>query len=164
MAASTRTKTSCPVYGCASELPMNQLPSVANVMQFYMSRKSEHPRTAPASKIINEVATNVIDIWNKAGIPTITLRSTENKLESLHQELRNLLKKKGESKATGIEELKENSSILFDIAACKCSDFDACCCERDKNNSYSGKRFYYRSEGCKKNDDRSNQQKDYFNT
>ena len=51
---------------------MNQLPSVANVMQFYMSKKSKHPRTTPASKIITEVATDIIDIWIKAGIPTIT--------------------------------------------------------------------------------------------
>ena len=72
MAASTRKKTSCPVYGCSAELPMNQLPSVANVMQFYMNKKSEHPRTTPASKIITEVATDIIDIWIKAGIPTIT--------------------------------------------------------------------------------------------
>ena len=64
---------------------MNQLPSVANVMQFYMNKRSEHPRTTPASKIITEVATDIIDIWIEAGILTITLRSIENKLESLHQ-------------------------------------------------------------------------------
>lgn len=132
MAAVTRKKTSCPVYGCASELPINQLPTIANVMQFYMSRKSEHSKTTPSSTIINEVATNVIDIWCEAGIPTITLRSTENKLETLHQELRNIMKKKGVNKEKGIDQLRMNSQKLFDIAACKCSDFDVCCCERNK--------------------------------
>ena len=94
MAAATRKKTSCPVYRCASELPITQLPTIGNVMQFYMSRKSEHSKTTPASKIVNEVAKNVIDVWIKAGIPTITLRSTGHKLENLHQALRSLMKRK----------------------------------------------------------------------
>ena len=93
MAAATRKKTSCPVYGCASDLPVYQLPSIGNVMQFYLNRKSEHPKTTPASKIASEVATKVIDVWIRAGIPTITLRYTIQKLKNLNQELRNLMKK-----------------------------------------------------------------------
>ncbi len=42
------------------------------------------------------------------------------------------MKKKGQNKEKGTEELRLNISNLFDIAACICSDFDACCCERDK--------------------------------
>ena len=42
------------------------------------------------------------------------------------------MKKRGENKKAEIEDLRKNSSKLFDIAACKCSDFDACCCERNK--------------------------------
>jgi len=108
MAAATRAKNSCPVYGCASELSMNQLPSIENVMQFYVRKKSEHSKTTAASIIINEVATNVTDVWIKAGIPTNTLRSTEHKLEILHQELRNIMKKKAEIKSTAIELLQSN--------------------------------------------------------
>jgi hypothetical protein len=40
------------------------------------------------------VAANVIDVWIKAGIPTITLRSTEHKLGDLQKEIRNVMKKK----------------------------------------------------------------------
>jgi len=148
--AATRKKRSCLVYGCASELPINQLPTIGNVMQFYMNRKSEHSKTTPASKIVNEVATNVIDVWIKAGIPTITLRSTEQKLENLHQKLRTVMKKKGENKETGIEELSVNSSNLFDIAACKCSDFDACCCERDKRIPIEERAFITDQRGARR--------------
>ena len=77
MAAATRKKTSCPVYGCASELPVNQLPTIGNVMQFYMSRKTDHLKKTPASSIFNEVAITVMDIWNTAGIPTISIRATK---------------------------------------------------------------------------------------
>ena len=42
------------------------------------------------------------------------------------------MKKKGKNKETGIENLRIKSSQLFDIAACKCCDFEACCCDRDK--------------------------------
>lgn len=150
MAAATRKKTSCPVYGRASELPITQLPTIGNVMQFYMSRKSEHSKTTPASKIVNEVAKNVIDVWIKAGIPTITLRSTGHKLENLHQELRSLMKKKGKIKETGIKELRVNSSKLFDISACKCSDFDACCCEREKRIPTDEREFITDQRGARR--------------
>ena len=150
MAAATRKKTSCPVYGCASELPVNQLPSIENVMQFYLNKKSEHPKTTPASKIASEVATKVIDVWIRAGIPTITLRYTIQKLENLNQELRNLMKKKGQSKETGIEELKLNSLKLFDIAFCKCSDFNACCCERDKRIPAEEREFITDQRGARR--------------
>jgi len=80
-------------------------------------KKSEHSKSTADSVIINEVATNVIDVWIEAGIPTNTLRSTEHKLEILHQELRNILKKKAESKSTAIEHLQSNGLNLFDIAS-----------------------------------------------
>jgi hypothetical protein len=103
-------------------------------MQYYLNIKSQHTKTTPVSKIVNEVATKVIDVWITAGIPTISLRSTKYKIENLHQELRNVMKKKGQSKDASTEDLIINSKKLFDIAACKCSDFDTCYCERDKKN------------------------------
>ena len=42
------------------------------------------------------------------------------------------MKMKGENKEIATEELRVNSSKLFDIAACRCLDFSACCCMRDK--------------------------------
>ena len=64
--------------------------TIGNVMQYYMD--------------------SVISIWIKAGIFTFLLRSTEQKVENMNQELKNLLKKKDSSKEIGIEKLREDSS------------------------------------------------------
>jgi len=150
MAEATRLKTSCPVYGQAADLPTNQLPTIANVMQLYMEIKSQHSKTTSASKVRTEVAENVIGVWIKAGIPTINLRSTECKIEILYKELRNVMKKKGKNKETAIEELRSNSSNLFDIAACKCSDFSTCSCERDKKIPVEEREFIADQRGARK--------------
>jgi hypothetical protein len=60
------------------------------------------------------------------------------------------MKKKGENKETGMKELKVNSSKLFDIAACKCSDFDACCCERDKRIPIEERAFITDQRGARR--------------
>jgi len=119
-------------------------------MQYYMNRKSEYSKTDPTSNILSEVATHIIDVWIKAGIPTVTLRSTKRKLEDLIQELRNVMKKKGEGKETGIDELRVNSSKLFDIAACKCSDYDACCSDRKTRTPADEREFITDQRGARR--------------
>jgi len=87
MAASTRAKTSCPIYGSASDLPSNQLSTVGNAMQFYLQKRCDLPKTTPASQIENCVAKHIVDVWIKAEIPTASLSRVQQKLASVHHEL-----------------------------------------------------------------------------
>jgi len=49
----------------------------------------------------------------------------------LHQNLKTVLKKKGDSKLSTISALSKESLVLFDIATCHCSDFTKCNCPRE---------------------------------
>ena len=109
MATATRVETCCPVYGFATDLVLNQL-HTANVMQYHFQRQSQVTKTTPTSQLIDDAAKNVTDVWIKSRIPTVSLRRTKQKLEGLHQELRNVMKKKGASKEKAISDLKVNST------------------------------------------------------
>ena len=58
-----------------------------------------------------------------------TKSATTNKIRS--QKLRTVLKRKGETKALAVLLAKQESIVLFDIAACHCLDLINCTCPRD---------------------------------
>ena len=126
--AVTREKLSCPVYGIASDLPSNQLPSAGDTMRLYSFLRVQLPCNIKSSEIITNVATDIRNLWIKAGIPTISLRRVEQRIESMLQNLRNILKKKGKSKLSAISAANVNGLTLFDIPACHCDQFDDYSC------------------------------------
>jgi len=127
----TRAQLTCPVYGIACKLTSHRLPNVKEVMQHYFFVQTQLPRTTKSSEIVAEVAKSVTDIWIKSSIPTVSMRRVHQKIESLHQQLRTILKGKGETKASAILLAKQDSLILFDISACRCLDFSNCTCPRE---------------------------------
>jgi hypothetical protein len=72
-----------------------------------------------------------MDIWIKSSIPTVSIKRVQQKIESLHQNLRTILKRKGVSKASAVLLTKQESQSLFDIAACQCLDLSICTCPRE---------------------------------
>ena len=90
-----------------------------------------------------------MDVWIKAKIPTVSLLRVKQKLVMCHQELRNVLKKKGDHKENGIKKLKENSSHLFDIAACQCADIDSFTCDRDSKVPVVERKFLTNQRGSR---------------
>ena len=129
--ATTRGRHTCPIYGIASELPRNQLPTVGDTMRCYEILKTNSPVNTKLNQIIHRAAVEVIKIWNNAGIPTVSLRRVEQKIESIHKSLKSDLKKKRELKINAISASKQESLYLFDVAACQCLDFNDCCCSRE---------------------------------
>lgn len=128
--AATRAQLSCPVYGIGSELTSRQLPTVQEVMQYYSFLKTQLPKTTKSREIVVQVSTDITDIWIKSGIPTVSMRRVQQKVESLHDTLRTILKRKGEAKVSAVLLAKQDSLSLFDIAACHCLDFSSCTCPR----------------------------------
>ena len=119
----TRGKCTCPVYGIDKELPSNQLPTVQQIMQFYSLTRYNRPKNIKVSDVVKDVAGNAISIWNKAGIPTVSEIRVRQKIESLREDLRLILKKKDEPRISALSAAKQESASLFDIAACHCFDF-----------------------------------------
>ena len=72
-----------------------------------------------------------MDIWIKSSIPTVSIKRVQQKIVSLHQNLRTILKRKGVSKALAVLLTKQESQNLFDIAACQCLDLSICTCPRE---------------------------------
>jgi hypothetical protein len=77
----TRAKSTCPIFGPACNLPDNVLPTIANVMGFLGEKKSTMASNTSNAKIIPQVDICVTERWIKAGIPTVSLRRVEQKLE-----------------------------------------------------------------------------------
>jgi hypothetical protein len=129
--ASTRGSHTCPIYDIASELPVTQLPTVGDTMRFYNFLKYKLPSNTKSNQIISEVAEGVLQIWEKSGIPTVSVQRVKQKIEALHLSLAQILKKKGESKLASIFTSKEEGRYLLDIASCHCVNLNDCCCPRD---------------------------------
>ena len=129
--AATRGKCTCPVYGISNELQTNQLPTVQQIMQFYSFTRDNKPYNLKMSEVIKDVANNVISIWTKAGIPTVSAIRVRQKIENLREDLRVILKKKDDLKLAAVATAKQESKSLFDIAACHCADFSDCNCARE---------------------------------
>ena len=130
MAVVTRAKLTCPVYGIACELTSHQLPTIHEVMKHYSFVRTQRSKTVKSSDIVAQVADNVNDVWIKASIPTVTIQRVKQKIESLHQNVRSLLKRKGEAKDAGILLAQQEGLSLFDISACQCLDFNNCNCPK----------------------------------
>lgn len=131
--ATTRGKNTCEIYGLPSELPKNQLPTIGDVMRLYayLQTKESRSRTCKSSEIVSEAALQVASLWNKAGIPIVSIRRVSQKIELLHNKLRDIKKKKGKSKLSAISLTKDEGLCLFDIAACHCVDINNCNCPRE---------------------------------
>lgn len=127
----TRAKNSCAVYGIGSDLSSTQLPNVGDVMRFYVFKKSKLPKNTKVAQISADVASNVISIWNKAGIPTVSEKQVIQKMEHLRSNLRDIQRKKGKLKMSVISVAKEESVRLFDICTCHCDDLDDCDCVKE---------------------------------
>ena len=129
--ATTRGRHTCPIYGIASELPENQMPTIGDPMRCYDMLKTNLSGNTKSNQIIHKVAVNVTEIWNNAGIPTVSLRRVVQKIESIPKSLQSALKKKGESKSNAFLASKQESLNLFDVAVCHCTNFNDCCCPRE---------------------------------
>lgn len=124
----------CPVFGHPYLLDENILPSYKDVMKYYylfirQKQKEENGKNPAVSAIYSKLTPEIINIWRKASIPTSSERRVEQMLMSYYTKYKNLLKYKGKKSSHFVKSVRkftETSENLFDLAACKCSDFSIC--------------------------------------
>ena len=74
----TRTTTSCPVFGTATELPESMLPTNADVVIYYLCvryymKEKPSSKEPPLSEVAERVSKKVEGVWQKLSIPHVIL-------------------------------------------------------------------------------------------
>ena len=116
-ASSLRSKEN-PIFGFPTALPTNYLPTNSDALKtllFYkdqISQSCERNQKIEISKFAQPVAHDLMEVWQKASIPTVKVAAVENKLKSLYEKARAC-----ESKNKAFDE----GPCLFDICGCHCS-------------------------------------------
>ncbi|KAL4720314.1 hypothetical protein ACJJTC_013568 [Scirpophaga incertulas] len=84
----TRQTTSCPVFGLPEKLPVSQLPTYSEVMKYYIfikyQLKTDKTTKEPTVHDISEIlAEEILTIWQKASLPTVSPKKKRLSLLSL---------------------------------------------------------------------------------
>ena len=135
--ASTRSSAACPIFGAGKDLNLRYLPTYEDVMQYYHYVRIELKlsKKEPTFKDIAAVITKRLEyLWKLASIPTVSTARITQMLKTHRGKMTNIMKsinarKKNKSLSKQIEDFKKTSkTTLFDISACKCSEFKKCSC------------------------------------
>ena len=123
----------------ASE-PLNplKLPTTGDVLRAYsflrnQMKTSAYEPTGMKSKIVDEI----LAIWNKASIPTVNKARVLLVFKACHAKIDHLRKLNSKEKKTlryetKLNEILDKSTMLFDIAACKCDEANCRCISEKK--------------------------------
>jgi hypothetical protein len=122
----TRSFTRHAVFGQPKLLPGSQLPTKEDVFRCYLWHRDalaqqQEGQTPNTEEILKQVATEVMAIWFKAGIPTIEYL---NVLQSLGRQVesgKELQKYPSAKRTCETFQMKESGfEEVFDISPCKC--------------------------------------------
>lgn len=125
------------VLGKDCEMPEYKLPTVLDVLKYYLflmrKGKLEKNKFPSFNEVGHQVVENVQQIWVKASIPTINSRAVLKRLKVKVEEYNNLEKSYKRDKDSVKYNMKknifyENIEKIFDIASCRCPSFDVCRC------------------------------------
>lgn len=119
MSSSTRKKDDIFLLGCRDLEPLlrlNQLPTLRQVLLRYHQILNVTKNVKDSAQVVIQ---EVIEVWNKSGIPTRQQNHCNEKLIKIHQNW--LLLKKNKTRASEAQKKRENSFTadldkLFDIA------------------------------------------------
>ena len=113
---STRQSNQHFIFGNTNKLPDNILPTNKDVGRYFVYLKSTE--NASNKKLSGQIAEELIDIWNRASIPTVQLLAVQHKVIRLIERGLYLSRSKKSKKLTSA--FKTNLNKLFDICCCKC--------------------------------------------
>jgi hypothetical protein len=139
----TRHVIKCPVFGTPHELSPNVLPTYYDVMKYcnlvkFQLKGNEGLREPKFSDVSDVVAIKLEDVWRRASVPVVSHTRILKIMRTYHDEYKKLMKpykerKNNDKYKTKLQIFERKSrSDLFDIAACKCQEFGACRCDKDR--------------------------------
>lgn len=119
MSRLTRSAVRNEVFGSPAELPVASLPTNGDICRYFeLVRVNKKTGIEPAtSEICAKVAEDVIKIWDRATVPTVSDRQVRRCVQSVREKY-----KAKNPKAADLDMI----NALFDVALCKCSDMKHC--------------------------------------
>ena len=97
----------------------NQLPTNSQALKHLLYKKKTDMKGQPLSAVAQQVVLQIINIWDMAKIPSMTVQNAKKKLEKLFNKwiwLQKSEKKQGDKDIQNRKEFSDNLGILFDIA------------------------------------------------
>lgn len=92
----TRSMIDCPLFGHPKELPVSKLPTYEEVIRCCLLEQynlaSKTAKSASFSLVSNVVAKEIIALYEKASIPTVTPYRVVQLINSYHSSYRTLMK------------------------------------------------------------------------
>jgi hypothetical protein len=117
------------------------LPTVEDMLMDYqwirfdLKTSSNSNKEPTVSEISDVMANKIKDIWRRASIPTVTVTRMVQLIKGHHEKYTKLLwypaSRRSEEYDKKVNDLRDQTrNHIFDIAACKCTDFSLCKCEK----------------------------------
>ena len=131
----TRSSAECSIFGSPEDISWRKLPTYEDVMKYYhyMRLEIRQGKKEPSFKKIAVVVSQQLEsLWKHASIPHLSRKRITSMLQQYRLKMNNILKSKSKAsenfnnKVKAMQEFARNT--LFDISACKCSDFSLCTC------------------------------------
>ena len=131
----TRSSAECSIFGSPEDISWRKLPTYEDVMKYYhyMRLEIKQGKKEPSFKKIAVVVSQQLEsLWKHASIPHLSRKRITSMLQQYRLKMNNILKSKSKAsenfnnKVKAMQEFARNT--LFDISACKCSDFSLCTC------------------------------------
>lgn len=93
----TRNDTCCPIFGAPTELRENVLPTVSDIMKYYLFVRHQKKTDAGAKEpsileVAETVAAKCEVLWKKATIPTIGHKRVVEKIRTSNEKYQTMLK------------------------------------------------------------------------
>ena len=118
----TRSKNET-LFGFPSPLPLRQLPTTRNIINSYHFYRRILPGNSNQHLIATRVAQDVMSIWERAGLYTISEASIVNKVRTKISSAKIIVKIPFSSRNTeSFFNQIEFTDQLFDVSTCKCFD------------------------------------------
>lgn len=137
----TRSDVNCPIFGTPIVLCANVLPTVSDVIKFILYvrhdlQEKNKGKQPSVTDVLAYVCREIEKIWSSASIPTVSTKRIKDLLKRYYDEYLKLIRYPKQKRTDSYEEKVQTfrqtaMTILFDIAACKCSSFDSCTCSKD---------------------------------
>ena len=131
----TRFFSACPIFGSPKDICLRNLPTYEDVMKYYHHVRLEirQGKKEPSFKAIAVVVIQQLEsLWKHASIPHLSRRRITGMLQQYRLKMNTLLKSKSKGSESFNNKVKAMQKFaqktLFDISACKCSDFKQCTC------------------------------------
>lgn len=139
----TRSDFVCPFFGNPSDLNPNKLPTYKDVIKCCFQERLEvslncNNKYVSFSDVSESVAKKIKLLYDKASIPTVSEKRIQQLIRKYHDKYYKLRKSyprdvNNVNFKKKIENFKNESSLLFDVAACKCPIFVNCTCKQMPN-------------------------------